>query len=193
LPWWWKSHQAQAQCKALHFAAEVGKMSDGYQAVTERKLQRVVVTLPSGRTLPIGGRPDLLLIPAPGLGVLRRRILVDFKTGADSPLKGTKSLLRFEGIQLGLYLKALESLEEGAIDAGYMTSDEAWSSQLTSEDINCENAVGVLERLAWMQDEGVFGWTGIVRDPYSAACTYPMATLAPVVNISAKFVATHSL
>ncbi len=183
---------------AVTFARDIGLMSEGFQVLPEQRLPLRRIQLPSGRSLTAGGRVDLLLTtrkvqtsPFALTGGTQR--VVDIKTGSDKPLRGVKSLQSFQGLQIALYVLLLQNMGAGEIEAGIVANGEPWSAQMNSEDLRTKEAAEVLNRMALMQEQGMFGWTGVVRDPYSSKGRFPIATLPTVTGIMGKYEASHRL
>ena len=113
------------------------------------------------------GRIDLILTGAP---VPDDAWIVDYKTGNRKPLTAGK-LPTGDGLQLALYALALN-----ARGVSLLTPALDLTVQLTLADLLAQPRLwrGLLR----MQEEGVFGMRGRLRDEFAFRGDYPLATLA---------------
>jgi hypothetical protein len=192
LPTWWTSLWAQALADAESFAREMGSAGRNGYVISEGKLPRTLVQLPSGRALAVGGRFDLVYTDLPVVANDYSHVLAsltDYKTGEDKPL--TSSLLaRGHGVQLGLYALALAALGARQVEITLQKSDTPATAQVTLDDVKAN--IDVIEKLADMAEFGRFGYYGDIRSEFLGASHYPIATL-PAYSPRERFAAVHSL
>lgn len=186
LPDWWASAWEQALGIAAPLAASVAQVAGRTHAAAEWKFDDTAIPL-AGGALHIRGRIDLLLTTAASL---EDSWLVDFKTGHRKPLR-TKDLATGDGVQLALYALALREAGARAVGLSLLTPGAPLDApQLTLADIGSLDALwrGLLQ----MQETGVFGMRGALREEYGFRRDYPLATLAIDEEILAeKWSLTH--
>jgi hypothetical protein len=186
IPDWWSSAWEQALGIAASLAESVARVAGRTHAATEWKLAETALPV-AGGALHIRGRIDLLLTTAASLD---DAWLVDYKTGNRKPLRPI-DLAAGKGVQLALY--ALGLREAGAREVGLslLTPGAPLDApQLTLADLDALD--GLWRGLVRMQDSGVFGMRGALRDEYGFRGDYPLATLAIDEEILAeKWTLTH--
>jgi hypothetical protein len=172
LPDWWTSAWEQALGIATALADSVARVHGRRHAAVEWKLPETAVPVENA-ALHIRGRIDLLLTTAPSI---EDAWLVDYKTGNRAALR-TKDLARGDGVQLALYALALRAAGAQSVGLSLLTPGAALDApQLTLTDLD---ALGRLWRgLFRMQESGVFGMRGALREEYGFRGDYPLATLA---------------
>ncbi|MDB6172964.1 MAG: hypothetical protein JWL59_2275 [Chthoniobacteraceae bacterium] len=190
-PDWWFSGWRQAVAIAGSLARRLGNAEACAWMATEWNVPPVEVELEEGKTLHIHGRIDLIL----SAGAPRRATelpaapwIVDYKTGnkkslnpsgkfpEDRAAKLAKKFAGGESLQLALYALALRQLGAESLGISVLTPDLTLDSpQLTLDDINAQQRLWL--GLHRMQETGVFGMHGALRDEFSFGNAYPLATL----------------
>ena len=195
LPTWWASLWAQSLAAADSLAETMGAAARHPYVITEGKLPKTLIKLPSGRVIPSGGRFDLVFsdsLPNAQGGFTGTGWLVDFKTGSDKPLT-PKDLFRLKGIQLSLYGLILEALGMTGVDISLQRPGESANVQVTTNDVRAN--IAVMEKLADMAQFGRFGYYGEIHSEFPGGSTYPIATLSASASVdnAQKFAATHGI
>jgi hypothetical protein len=139
---------------------------------TEWKLEDTALPLATG-ILYVRGRIDLLLSTGPSLDEVW---LADYKTGRRKPLS-VEELATGTGVQLALYALALRAHGARKVGLSLITPDTLLDApQIRVDELN---ALEALWRGMWhMQESGVFGMIGELRDEFGYGQDYPLATLA---------------
>ena len=167
-PDWWLSAWQQALHIAERLAQRVAAVEGRTHLATEWKLADTAILLGDGAQLHVNGRIDLILTTAP---TPDDAWIVDYKTGNRKALT-TKKLSGGDGLQLALYALALRargvSLLTPALDLA--------GPQLTLADLTAQ--AWLWRGLHRMQETGVFGMHGSLRDEFAFRGDYPLATLA---------------
>ena len=186
LPDWWASAWEQARGLAGPLAESVARISGRTHAATEWKFDDTAIPLDGG-ALHIRGRIDLLLTTAASI---EDAWLVDFKTGNRQGLRA-KDLAAGDGVQLALYALALRAAGARAVGLSLLTPGAPLDKpQLTLAELDTLD--GLWRGLLRMQDSGVFGMRGALREEYGHRGNYPLATLAIDEEILAeKWTLTH--
>lgn len=139
----------------------------------------VEFALPGGTAIPtrygplgVSGRLDLVMLDQPewpGASVT----IVDFKTGADRPLRADRMAGRGQSLQLGVYLKA--AMERGARCASVrmVRPEEGTDSELTDEEL--EGVQSAFDRLGLMILTGRFGQLTADRNRFQRTVKLPLA------------------
>jgi hypothetical protein len=191
LPDWWISGWRQAVAIAGSLARRLGNAEGCAWMATEWNVLPVEVELEEGKTLHIHGRIDLILsdgAPRRATDLPAEPWIVDYKTGnkrslspsakipEDRAAKLGKKFAAGESLQLALYALALRQLGAEALGISLLTPELTLDSpQLTLEDINAQQRLWL--GLYRMQESGVFGMYGALRDDFSFGNAYPLATL----------------
>jgi hypothetical protein len=172
LPEWWASAWEQALSIALPLAASVAGVAGRTHAATEWKFEDTAIPI-DGSALHIRGRIDLLLTTGDSI---ENAWVIDYKTGNRKPLR-TRDLATGDGVQIALYALALRAAGAQSVGMSLLTADTPIEEpQLSLSDLD-----GLMETwrgLLQMQDTGVFGARGALRDEYKFRGDYPLATLA---------------
>ncbi len=186
LPEWWASAWDQASDIATTLAGSVCSVTGRTHAAAEWVLTEAALPLPGG-ALHLRGRIDLLLTTSESLD---DAWLIDYKTGHRDPLR-LKDLAAGDGIQLALYALALRSAGARAVGLSLLTPGAPLAApQLTLADL--DSLDGLWRGLVRMQESGVFGQRGALREEYGFRRDYPLATLAIDEEIlAAKWTLTH--
>ena len=182
VPDWWLSSWQQAQHLAGRLAQRVAAVESRTHLATEWTLADTAIPLGEGAALHVHGRVDLLLTNAPAPD---GAWIVDYKTGNRKPLT-VKKLRGGDGVQLALYALALR-----AQGVSLLTPDLALDApQLMLDDLTAQSRLW--RGLHRMQESGVFGMRGALRDEFSFRGDYPLATLGIDVDIlDEKWTRTH--
>lgn len=186
VPDWWTSAWDQALGIAMPLAKSVAAVTGRTHAAAEWKLEETDLALEHGK-LRIRGRIDLILTVGDSLADVW---LIDYKTGNRKALR-TKDLAAGDGVQLALYALALREAGASAVGLSLLTPGAALDDpQLKLIDLDSLTALwnGLLK----MQETGVFGMHGALREEYGFRGGYPLATLAIDEEILAdKWKLTH--
>ncbi|MEI9893601.1 MAG: PD-(D/E)XK nuclease family protein [Chthoniobacter sp.] len=186
VPDWWQSAWQQAHSMATQLAANVSTVQGHTHAGTEWPIDNTALPLESG-ALYVRGRIDLLLSTSESLADVW---LVDYKTGNRKALK-IKDLLAGNGIQLALYALALRATGAQQVGLSLLGPDAVLDTpQILLAEV--EGLTGLWHGLWQMQETGVFGMIGSLRDEFGYGQDYPLATLAIDEEILAdKWALTH--
>ena len=181
-PDWWLSAWQQALHIAGRLAQRVAAVASRTHLATEWTLADTAIPLGDGAALHTHGRADLLLTTAP---TSKDAWIVDYKTGNRKPLT-EKKLRGGDGVQLALYALALR-----ANGVSLLTPDLALESpQLTLDELTAQSRLW--RGLHRMQESGVFGLRGALRDEFAFRGDYPLATLAiDEAVLDEKWTRTH--
>jgi hypothetical protein len=207
VPDWWLSGWANAFAVAGCLASKLAEVEGCSYLATEWALnRRESVSLGDDRTLRLGGRIDLILAQtAPKNSQLTGLNLwiVDYKTGAKKSLSASgktpetraanlrKRLVRGDAIQLGLYGLAARELGAAEVDLSILSlRTELDKPQLKLTDLIA--FADFWQELYRLQQEGVFGLRGPIRNEFGFNPDYPLATL-PIDKefLDEKWVLTH--
>ena len=186
LPDWWASAWEQALGIALPLAESVAAVAGRTHTAAEWKFDDIAIPVGTG-ALHIRGRIDLLLTTS---AALEDAWLVDFKTGQRKGLS-LAHLAGGDGVQLALYALALRAAGARAVGLSLLTPGAPLDApQLTLADLD---TLAPLWRGLWqMQESGVFGMRGALREEYGYRRDYPLATLAIDEEIlTEKWTLTH--
>lgn len=178
VPEWWRARWAEAEWLALHFARRLAELNDWPWAATEWKLPQPCEVKLIGPALRLRGRLDLLLSQREPEGVPEAGWLADFKTGSDKKLSARsfqKQFLRGEGVQLALYALALEAAGCREVHISLLNADSEVAPQIGLPEVH--EALSIWEALAVMQESGIFGMRGKVRNEFGRSVTLPLAHL----------------
>jgi hypothetical protein len=208
LPEWWHSTWQQARQLALTFAERVADAAGVTHCATEWVLPETQI--PAGETgrLRVRGRIDLLLTSSPPRESLAPvdAWIVDYKTGDRKSLRPARAsdlesriavlhgrFISSDSLQLALYALALEQHGANHLGLSLLTPELDLTEPQVSEADICPAAQGALLRgLCRMQDTGIFGQRGQLRDEYSYADELPLATLRIDSEVlKEKWVLTH--
>ncbi len=192
VPTWWSSLWMQSLANAEMLATAVSAAARHTYVITEAKIPRTMVPLPSGRSLPVDGRLDLLFADALPINAKFAGSvwLDDYKTGADKPLT-PKELAKGKGIQLSLYALAVKALGADSVDISLQRPGDPAKVQVTLDDVMAN--IAIIEKLADMVESGRFGYHGPIRSEFPGSSTYPIATLSASLDNKEKFQITHGI
>jgi PD-(D/E)XK nuclease superfamily len=207
VPDWWTSGWANALALTDCFASKLSEVSGWPLMAAEWNLHSPqTVTLNEATKLRLRGRIDLILAQTrPGDSRLTgaKVWIVDYKSGNIKALTASgrtpelrfanlrKKLVRGDAIQLGLYGLAARELGATEISLSILS--------LRTELDRPQLALAALAELSdfWselhrMQETGVFGLRGWIRNDYGFSPEYPLATL-PIDKefLDEKWVLTH--
>ncbi len=188
LPDWWLSAWEQALPISGQLAERIAGVAGRTHLATEYSLPRdLAVALGDGAKLYVHGRIDLILATSPSPD---DAWIVDYKTGDRKPLRADK-LGTGDGLQLALYALALRELGTRTVGVSLLTPGLALDApQLGLTELAAQ--APLWRGLHRMQETGVFGMHGAIRDEYAFRGDYPLATLAIDEEILAeKWRLTH--
>jgi PD-(D/E)XK nuclease superfamily len=207
VPDWWTSGWANAFALADYLGSKLTELEEWPQIAAEWRLGAPqVVSLDKRHSLRVRGRIDLILARAltndsqlSGADIW----IVDYKTGNTKTLsvsgktaesrreKVRKKLVRGDAIQLGLYGLAARELGAARISLSILSQrTELDRRQLTIDDL--AEHKDFWNELYQMQETGIFGLRGAIRNDYGFHPDYPLATL-PIDKefLDEKWVRTH--
>ena len=186
LPDWWVSSWDQALGVALPLAESVAHVTGRTHTAAEWKFDDTSIAI-GGGALHIRGRIDLLLTTGASLEDVW---LIDYKTGNRKGLS-MGNLAGGDGVQLALYALALRAAGARAVGLSLLTPGTPLDApQLTLADL--DQLDGLWRGLLRMQESGVFGMRGALREEYGHRSDYPLAALAIDEEIlEAKWTLTH--
>jgi hypothetical protein len=194
VPDWWSAIWEDALATAIALSRKIPTGAEWTHCATEFRLGAMSVTFPNGGELRLSGQIDLLL--APGISTTTRLPqgvvwIVDYKTSDPKPLSADKMAMG-DGLQLGLYGLAARKLGATSVQMSRIgRSLDLASPQLRGEDLNGLDSLW--QALIAMQETGRFGMRGVLRSPYGARVTYPLATLGIDESIlESKWELSHS-
>ncbi|MDR3402878.1 MAG: PD-(D/E)XK nuclease family protein [Chthoniobacter sp.] len=172
VPDWWQSAWQQADSIAARLAANISTVQGRTHAATEWAIDNTALPLETG-VLHVRGRIDLLLSTKDSLEDVW---LVDYKTGKRKALKLT-DIAAGDGIQLALYALALRAAGAQQVGLSLLAPDAVLDQpQIHLADV--ESLATLWRGLLRMQETGVFGMIGALRDEFGYGQDYPLATLA---------------
>jgi hypothetical protein len=206
VPDWWISGWGNAFALADCLVARVEELQGLSQLATEWILQPTQTVSLNGETkLRFRGRIDLILAREELKGSELRGAhvwIVDYKTGQTRAISASgkpearvaairKKLVRGDAIQLGLYGLAARELGADEIDLSILSlRSDLDKPQLSLDDLTThEDFWNELHR---MQETGIFGLRGAIRNEFGFNPDYPLATL-PIDKefLDEKWVLTH--
>ncbi len=174
LPDWWLSTWEQALPISRQLAERIASVGGRTHLATEYALPHDLAVAPGdGAMLFVNGRIDLILATSPSP---HDAWIVDYKTGDRKALRASK-LGTGDGLQLALYALALRELGTPTVGVSLLTPGLALDApQLRLDDLAAQ--APLWRGLHRMQETGVFGMHGAIRDEYAFRGEYPLATLA---------------
>ena len=207
VPDWWSSGWSNALALADFLASKLAEVGSSPRMAAEWRLESPqLLSLSDGNKLRVRGRIDLILAQTqPNDSQLTGADvwIVDYKTGNQKPLTPPgrtpdaraanlrKKLVRGDAIQLGLY--GLAARELGAADI--RLSILSLRTELDRPQL--EMAALAADSDFWtelyrMQETGIFGLRGLIRNEFGFNPDYPLATL-PIDKeiLDEKWVLTH--
>jgi hypothetical protein len=207
LPDWWTSGWSNAFAIVRSLASKLAEVQASPQLATEWNLDSPrPVSVGGGHKLRIRGRIDLILALKPPndsqLGGADLWI-VDYKTGNVKSLAVSgrtdelrtanlrKKLVRGDAIQLGLYGLAARELGAADVDLSILSL----RTDLDKPQLKIDAFTAFSDfwnELYEMQERGVFGLRGAIRNEFGFTPDYPLATL-PIDKefLDEKWVLTH--
>jgi len=207
MPDWWTSGWSNALALADFLASKLAEANGWPRMAAEWKLESPqLLSLNGGNKLRVRGRIDLILAQTqPNDSQLTGADvwIVDYKTGSQKPLTPPgktpdaraanlrKKLVRGDAIQLGLY--GLAARELGAVEIHLSILSlrtELDRPQLAIADLAADSDFWT--ELYRMQESGIFGLRGLIRNEFGFNPDYPLATL-PIDKefLDEKWVLTH--
>jgi hypothetical protein len=206
LPDWWSSAWSNAFALADFLASKMAEAQGWPQLAAEWKLESQELTLAGGNKLRVRGRIDLILTQSRLLdsNLANGHLwIVDYKTGNVKPLNVSgktpeartanlrKKLVRGDAIQLGFYGLAARELGARAVQLSILSlRTDLDKPQLVLEDLAAHT--DFWNELYRMQETGVFGLRGAIRNDFGFHADYPLAIL-PIDKefLDEKWVLTH--
>ncbi len=207
VPDWWASGWSNAFALADCLASKLAEVEDWPQMATEWTLKSPqVVSLNDETKLRLSGRIDLIIAQTKPIDsqVAGANVwIVDYKTGSVKGLtafgktpearsaKLRIKLVRGDAIQLGLYGLAARELGASGINLSILSPrTELDRPQVAIADLAAH--VEFWNELYRMQERGIFGLRGLIRNDYGFSPDYPLATL-PIDKefLDEKWVLTH--
>jgi RecB family exonuclease len=194
VPDWLLSAWQQALHVAEALAQRVTEVAGQSHVATEWTLRETAITLGGAAQLEVRGRIDLILTATPPLLPVppNEAWIVDYKTGNRKALSA-KALRAGDGLQLALYALALRELGTAQVGISLLTpSLDLVAPQLTLADLRAPEQQRLWRGLHRMQESGVFGMRGKLRDEFAFGGDYPLATLAiDETLLDEKWALTH--
>ena len=207
VPDWWSSGWSNALALADFLASKLVELEGSPRMAVEWRLESPqLLSLNGGKKLRVRGRIDLILAQAQpndsrltGVDVW----IVDYKTGSQKPLTPPgktpdaraanlrKKLVRGDAIQLGLYGLAARELGAAEIHLSILSlRTELDRPQLDMTALAADSEFWT--ELYRMQETGIFGLRGLIRNEFGFNPDYPLATL-PIDKefLDEKWVLTH--
>lgn len=207
VPDWWTSGWNNALALADFLASKLAEVEGSLRIATEWKLKSPqLLSLKGGNKLRVRGRIDLILAytqPHDSQLTGADVWIVDYKTGSQKPLTPPgrtpdaraanlrKKLVRGDAIQLGLYGLAARELGAAGIHLSILSlRTELDRPQLDMTDLAADSDFWT--ELYRMQETGIFGLRGLIRNEFGFNPDYPLATL-PIDKefLDEKWVLTH--
>jgi hypothetical protein len=207
VPDWWSSGWSNALALADFLASKLAEVDGWPRMAAEWRLESPqFLSLNGGNKLRVRGRIDLILSQTrPGDSQLTGADvwIVDYKTGSQKPLTPPgktpearaanlrKKLVRGDAIQLGLYGLAARELGAAGIHLSILSlRTELERPQLAMADLAADSDFWT--ELYRMQENGIFGLRGLIRNEFGFNPDYPLATL-PIDKefLDEKWVLTH--
>jgi PD-(D/E)XK nuclease superfamily protein len=207
VPDWWTSGWSNALALADFLASKLAEVEGWPRMAAEWKLESPqLLSLNDGNKLRLRGRIDLILAQTqPNDSQLTGADvwIVDYKTGNVKPLTPPgktpearaanlrKKLVRGDAIQLGFYGLAARELGAAEIHLSILSlRTELERPQLAMADLAADSDFWT--ELYRMQETGIFGLRGLIRNEFGFSPDYPLATL-PIDKefLDEKWVLTH--
>src|SRR6267143_987629 len=207
VPDWWSSGWCNALALADFLASKLAEANAWPRMAAEWRLESPqLLYLNNGNKLRVRGRIDLILAQKqPNDSQLTGAVvwIVDYKTGSQKPLTPPgktpdaraanlrKKLVRGDAIQLGLYGLAARELSAAEIHLSILSlRTELERPQLAMTDLAGDSDFWT--ELYRIQETGIFGLRGLIRNELGFNPDYPLATL-PIDKefLDEKWVLTH--
>jgi hypothetical protein len=207
VPDWWSSGWSNALTLADFLASKLAEVSACPRMAAEWRLESPqLLSLKDGTKLRVRGRIDLILAqtqPTDSRLTGADVWIVDYKTGNQKPLTPPgrtpearaanlrKKLVRGDAIQLGLYGLAARELGAADIHLSILSlRTELDRPQLDMSALAADSEFWA--ELYRMQETGIFGLRGLIRNEFGFNPDYPIATL-PIDKefLDEKWVLTH--
>ncbi|MEP6821185.1 MAG: PD-(D/E)XK nuclease family protein [Chthoniobacterales bacterium] len=190
LPDWWVSAWNQAAFIADTLAETITTTEEWSHFATEWTLPSLLIHVSETEQFAIRGRIDLLLAREKNVGEtfpFREAWIIDYKTGRRSSLAPGKmakdpandfrtKLLEGKGVQLAVYVLALQALGAQEIGASLLTRElDLDRPQVSLPVIEAPREIWV--EFSRLTRSGVFGMRGELRGEFLFQKDYPLATL----------------
>jgi PD-(D/E)XK nuclease superfamily len=207
VPDWWTSGWSNALALADFLASKLAEVEGWSRMAAEWRLESPqLLSLSNGNKLRVKGRIDLILAqtqPSDSQLTGADVWIVDYKTGNVKPLTPPgktpdaraanlrKKLVRGDAIQLGLYGLAARELGAAEIRLSILSLRAELDRPQLDMTALAEDSDFWTE-LYRMQETGIFGLRGLIRNEFGFNPDYPLATL-PIDKefLDEKWVLTH--
>jgi PD-(D/E)XK nuclease superfamily len=184
---YWDSFHMDVSWAAEQLLGEVYQLpASRFAAIEARVPDAATIPVGAGRTVPVGGRMDVVLSDRPMWKGAHVHI-VDFKTGGDSGVSVERMASSGASLQLGVYLAAARSL--GASGSVWMLRPGGKPTSIAMDEL--EAACGKLAIIGAHLETGIYGARTRDRTEYTHPFEWPLAC-APIGEaiLDAKFEAT---
>lgn len=206
LPDWWESGWSNAFAVADFLSSRLTEVQGWPQLSTEWNLESQELTIGGEYKLRVRGRIDLILSQqhsADSQLAGKTLWIVDYKTGNVKPLsvsgrtpesrkaKLRQKLVRGDAIQLGFYGLAVRELGANHVQLSILSLlTDLDKPQLVLDDLAAHT--DFWNELSRMQEMGIFGVRGLIRNDFGFSPDYPLAVL-PIDKefLDEKWVLTH--
>ena len=204
VPDWWHSGWSNAFALADFLASKLAEVGSWPKLSAEWKLAAQELTLEHGNKLRARGRIDLILAQDQTDSLAGKTIwIVDYKTGNVKPLhvsartpegriaKLRQKLVRGDAIQLGFYGLAARELGASDVQLSILSlRTDLDKPQLVLGDL--AKHTDFWNELYRMQETGIFGIRGLIRNEFGFNPDYPLAIL-PIDKefLDEKWILTH--
>jgi len=176
LPDWWRLVHQQAKSAAESLAQAVAALIEqgwSHGATEWRLPDPTRIALPSGGTLSVRGRMDLVMLK----DAAGPHWVIDYKTGS-APNLTPAGVAGGGALQLLLYGLALRDTGHPAVLMSFATpEDDVGDPKDIGELLAAERVTATLDLLGHMQERGTFGMGGDLRPEHGFAPAHPLATL----------------
>ncbi len=207
-PDWWTSVWQQAARIARLLSERLAEEVEHTHLATEWSFGPTAIPLDDDRQLHLRGRMDVILAKALREdGTFPTDVwIIDYKTGGKSSLAPKEKLegsvrraavaarlRKGDGLQLALYALAAYHFGATSIGVSLLTPDLSLPApQLTLDDLSRTAQEQLWSGLHRMQESGVFGMRGLLRDEFSFGVPHPLATLGIDPELlTEKWACTH--
>jgi hypothetical protein len=207
VPDWWTSGWGNAFALADYLGSKLTELAEWSHLAAEWRLESPeFISLNGENKLRIRGRIDLILArskPNDSRMADANIWIVDYKTGNTKPLtvsgktpesrseKLRKKLVDGDAVQLGLYGLAARELGAADVDLSILSQRTELNRPQLAIDTLAEQK-DFWDELFQMQETGIFGLRGLIRNEFGFNPDYPLATI-PIDKefLDEKWVRTH--
>ena len=186
---YWDSFQAELANLGRELLMRAHEGEHGQFVATELRLPAGATLRVGDMRVPVTGRMDLVRSDQPQWDGANVEIF-DFKTGGDAKLSADRMARSGDGLQLGIYLAAVQSLKIADGKVWMIKARADVAQPLGLEEL--PEALGQLERLRMFIETGKYGALTRDRSKYGiGGFVWPVAcTPVPYSVLAAKFAAT---